>query len=165
MRGGLMARNDNKYLTFDLGNECYSIPIMKVREIISVIEITRIPKMPSFLKGVVNLRGKIIPVIDLRLKFGLPEKEFDDLTAIIIVEMQTANAIIQTGIIVDNVEDVLDIVPSNIELPPQYDIGMDLSFLIGIGKVNEKVIMIINANKILSMDELTKLESIDEKHA
>jgi purine-binding chemotaxis protein CheW len=138
---------------------------MKVREIISVIVITRIPKMPSFLKGVVNLRGKIIPVIDLRLKFGLPEKEFDDLTAIIIVEMQTANAIIQTGIIVDNVEDVLDIVPSNIELPPQYDIGMDLSFLIGIGKVNEKVIMIINANKILSMDELTKLESIDEKHA
>lgn len=156
-----MVRHENKYLAFDLGKECYAIPIMKVREILSMVEITRIPKMPSFLKGVINLRDKVIPVIDLRVKFSLDEKEYDEKTAIIIAEMQNGDSTILSGIIVDNVEEVIDITPSDIEPPPQYGAGMDLSFLIGIGKTREQVVMIINVSKIFSGNELEKLENIE----
>lgn len=154
-----MARHENKYLAFDLGEECYAIPIMKVKEILSIVDITRIPKMPSFLKGVINLRDKVIPVMDLRVKFSLDEKEYDEKTAIIIVEMKNGDSTILSGIIVDNVEEVIDITPSDIEPPPQYGAGMD-SFLIGIGKTGDQVVMIINVSKILSSNELDTLENI-----
>lgn len=151
---------DNKFLTFGLGEENYAIPILKVKEIIGMMEITQVPKLPHFIKGVINLRGKIIPVIDLRLKFGLPEREYDDRTSIIVVELKTENTNKISGIVVDTVNEVMDIESCDIEPPPQYGVDVDQAFLTGMGKVKDNVIMLLDTNKILSTGELEELETV-----
>jgi purine-binding chemotaxis protein CheW len=155
-----MAEKDAKYLTFELANEGYAIPILKVKEIIGMMEITQVPKLPSFIKGVINLRGKIIPIIDLRLKFGLEERDYDERTSIIVVELETENTITTSGIVVDNVQEVLDIKSRDIEPPPQYGTDVEQSFLTGMGKVKDDVIMLLNVDRILSAKELQKIEKI-----
>ncbi len=157
-----MNLQENKFLTFSLGEEDYGIPILKVKEIIGMQNITNVPKVPEFIKGVINLRGKIIPVIDLRLKFGLDEREYDDRTCIIVVELETQNGIRTSGLVVDMVQEVLDIDDESIEPPPQYGCDVDQAFLTGMGKVDEKVIMLLEAEKILSTKEISMLEHVKE---
>lgn len=155
-----MVEESNKYLTFGLGEENYAIPILKIKEIIGMMDITKIPRLPDFIKGVINLRGMIIPVIDLRLKFGLDSRDYDDRTSIIVVELKTDDAKITSGIVVDTVNEVLDINQSDIEPPPQCANGVDQAFLTGIGKVKDSVIMLLDVIKILSSDEIEILEAV-----
>lgn len=155
-----MAKEDNKFLTFVLGEENYAIPILKVKEIIGMMDITTVPRLPDFIKGVINLRGQIIPVIDLRLKFGLKERAYDDRTSIIVMELESENITRTSGIVVDTVQEVLDIDSKDIEPPPQYGTDVDQAFLTGLGKVDDKVIMLLNVDKILSTGEMQDIDTI-----
>jgi purine-binding chemotaxis protein CheW len=153
---------DNKFLTFRLGEECYAIPILKIKEIIGMMAITKIPKLPKFIKGVINLRGKIIPVVDLRIKFGLEEKQYDERTSIIVMEIQTESTTNINGVVVDTVREVMDIPEGNIEPPPQYGNDVDQEFLTGMGKVGDDVIMLLDVDRIFSESEKDILESVQE---
>lgn len=155
-------KQDNKFLTFALGDESYGIPILKVKEIIGMMAITHVPKLQNFMKGVINLRGKIIPVIDLRLKFGLPDRPYDNRTCIIVVELETGSGLRTSGIIVDTVQEVIEIDPMSIEPPPQYDIEIEQSFLSGMGKLKDRVVMIMQTEMILTPKELTQLNEIKQ---
>ncbi len=155
-----MGKQDNKFLTFGLKEEKYGIPITKVKEIIGMMDITRVPKLPDFIRGVINLRGKIIPVIDLRLKFELEKIDYNERTSIIITELKTQSEILTSGFIVDSVNDVQDISPDNIEPPPKYGVNIGLEFLNGMGKIKDEVIMLLDIDKIFSHSETAKLESV-----
>ena len=156
----MVKKQDNKYLTFKLGEEKYAIPIIKIKEIIGMISITKVPKLPEFIKGVINLRGRIIPVIDLRLKLGLEQKDYNERTSIIVIELLTTNETLTSGLIVDTVNDVLDIAKENIEPPPKYGAGVNQEFLKGMGKVKDEVIMLIDVDKVFSEEETEKLEKV-----
>jgi purine-binding chemotaxis protein CheW len=145
-----------KYLTFVLGNEEYGLEILKVREIIGVMEITAVPQTPAFVKGVINLRGKVIPVVDLRLKFGMDEKEVDEATCIIVVEVGG----VQMGVIVDTVSEVLDIEEKQIEDAPSFGTEVDTEFILGMGKVENHVKILLDIEKVLSGHELVMIEEM-----
>ncbi|MCX7772469.1 MAG: chemotaxis protein CheW [Clostridia bacterium] len=152
-----MAVNHNKFLTFLLGSETYGIHILKVKEIIGMMTITQVPKMPSYVKGVINLRGKIIPVMDLRIKFGMEERTYDDRTCIIVTEIQTGSGPKLSGLVVDTVSEVLDVPPASVELPPSYSMNGEQDFLTGLGKVKDKVILLLDTEKILTDTEKDSL--------
>lgn len=153
-----VGKQDGKHLIFELAKRGYGIPILKVNEIIGIIDITPIPKSPAFIKGIINLRGKIIPIMDLRLKFGMPEKEYDKQTCIIIVNVSFGGIINQIGLIVDIVSEVFDIPVSEIEAPPKY--GSDKEeFLNGVGKVKGSVIMLLNIEKAIYSEDIIRLLS------
>lgn len=145
----------DKYLTFRLDVEDYGLEIRHVKEIISIQKITDVPDLPDFIKGVINLRGQVIPTLDLRLRFGLPPKEYDERTCIIITNMND----IHVGVIVDTVNEVLDIPAEMIAPPPTVHKGVAHRFIQGLGRVGEDVKIILNAEKLLHEDELEALES------
>lgn len=147
------AARGGKYLTFRLADEEYGLEILKVREIIGIMDITAVPQMPEYIKGVINLRGKVIPVIDLRLKFGLPPAEYTDQTCIVVVDVGTL-----TGIIVDTVQEVLDIDASQIDPPPPLGANVDTTFILGLGKVKDEVKILLDVDKVLSTEELRQIE-------
>jgi purine-binding chemotaxis protein CheW len=149
---GSTSDQENKFLSFCLGSEEYGLEILKVREIIGVIDITPLPQTPDYVKGVINLRGKIIPVIELRTKFGLPSVEFTDETCIIVVEVAhpTTGENFQTGVVVDTVREVLDIDREQIEPAPSFGCSIPLDFILGMGKVKDKVIILLNINNIMT---------------
>lgn len=141
-----------KYLTFSLGKEEYGIQILKIREIMGYMDVTAVPKMPEYIKGVINLRGQVISVMDLRAKFGLPSIEKTDQTCVIVIEtMQDAEAV-SAGIIVDRVSEVLDITTENIEEPPHMSCSVNNHFILGMGKVNQNVLILLDIDKILDHD-------------
>jgi len=152
-----MESQEEKYLMFFLNTEYYGIPILKVNEIIGLMEVTHVPRTPDFMKGIINLRGKIIPVIDLRLKFNMPERAYDEQTCIIIVEIPIQGQRSFIGIIVDKVAEVVSIQNAEIESPPQYGQECDNNFLTGIGKVKDKVIMLLEIEGIITSQELVNL--------
>ncbi|MCK5579754.1 MAG: purine-binding chemotaxis protein CheW [Candidatus Omnitrophica bacterium] len=137
-----------KYLTFAIGKEDYGIEILKVREIIGMMEVTTVPQVPEYVKGVINLRGKVIPVISLRLKFGMNEVENTEETCIIVVNIDE----ILIGIIIDKVNEVLDIEQEAIEPPPNFGSNVGTDFILGIGKVADSVKILLNIDKVLSED-------------
>lgn len=152
-----------KFLTFNLDKNNYGIPILKVNEIIGLTQITPMPKAPSYMKGVINLRGKIIPVVDLRLKFDMLERTYDANTCIIIINLKMENIVKQIGVVVDIVSEVCNIEPSNIEPSPSYGDNVDNSFISGIGKIKEKVIMLVDIEKVIfSEDFLHILKNTEE---
>ncbi|MCF6149816.1 MAG: purine-binding chemotaxis protein CheW [Candidatus Kuenenia sp.] len=146
-----LTSHEGKYLTFVLDNEEYGIEILKVREIIGVMTITPVPQSPNYVKGVINLRGKVIPVIDLRLKFGFPEKEYTKETCIIVVEVSNS----LTGIIVDTVSEVLDIAAQDMEPSPHFGEGIDTDVFIGIAKIKNKVKILLDIDKVLHLEEFS----------
>lgn len=146
------------YLTFSLGNEEYGLEILKVREIIGMLEITGVPQTPPFVKGVINLRGKVIPVVDLRLKFGMEEKEPTQETCIIVVVVDG----VQMGIVVDTVNEVLDITEDQIEDPPRFGTSIDTDFIRGMGKVEGKVKILLDIQRVLTSDELVAVSEMAE---
>jgi purine-binding chemotaxis protein CheW len=143
-----------KYLTFKLGPEDFGIGILKVQEIIGMLAVTRMPRTPAYVRGVVNLRGKVIPVLDLRLKFGMDTREDTERTCIIVVQLQSSGSEITMGIIVDEVSEVLDVAASQIEPPPSFGSAVDVSFIMGMGKVGQKVVQLLDADRILMRQEL-----------
>ncbi|MBO8151462.1 MAG: chemotaxis protein CheW [Candidatus Neomarinimicrobiota bacterium] len=152
-----------KYLTFKLGNEEYGIEILKVREIIGMMDITYVPRTPDFVKGVINLRGKVIPVIDLRKKFGLDEAEITDETCIIVVDVYRDDALVQAGLLVDSVSEVLDVEDGDIEDAPSFGEEIDTSFILGMAKVKGGIKILLNIDKVLSTEEITKISAIKER--
>jgi len=143
-----------KYLTFKLLNEEYGIEILKVREIIGVMAITSLPRTPPFVRGVINLRGKVIPVIDLRRKFDMETAEDTDQTCIIVVDVALQSGSIQIGILVDSVSEVLDIRGEDIEEAPAFGTNIDTAFILGMAKAKGSVKILLNIEKVLSSTEL-----------
>lgn len=136
---------EDKFLTFVLNNEEYGIEIRYVTEIIGIQNITEVPDMPPYIKGVINLRGKIIPVMDVRLRFGVEERPYDDRTCIVVINIDDH----LVGMIVDRVSEVLDISKSEVEPPPKVRRGESSRFIQGMGKVGDRVKILLNANKLL----------------
>lgn len=149
-----------KYLTFKIATEEYGLEILKVQEIIGIMDVTRVPKTPEFVRGVINLRGKVIPVIDLRIKFGLESIQDTDMTCIIVVQIASGNQSITTGIIVDEVYEVLDISGEQIADPPSFGAAVDTTFILGMGKVKEKVVSLLDIDKVLTGEDITVVEQV-----
>jgi purine-binding chemotaxis protein CheW len=158
--GPAVQDRGGKYLTFALGSEEYGLEILKVREIIGYMEITAVPETPSYVKGVINLRGQVIPVIDLRTKFAMEIAKVTDETCIIVVEIHQAGRKFSTGIVVDHVQEVLDIDTENIEPAPQFGSTVNTDFILGMGKVEESVKILLDIDKVLCSDELQSIDSI-----
>ncbi len=144
-----------KYLTFLLYGENYGIEILKVREIFGMQEITSVPGVPEYVQGVINLRGRIIPVIDLRLKFGFDENEYNKETCIIVVSIDE----ILVGIIVDTVSEVVDIPGDDIEQSPSFGADTPTEYLRGMGKVKEHVVILLNVENVFSVQEISSIGS------
>lgn len=139
---------EDKYLTFTIGEEDYGFEIKYVVEIIGIQKITDVPDMPHFIKGVINLRGKVIPVMDVRLRFSFEKREYDDRTCIIVINVNEK----LVGVIVDRVSEVLDIPKTQIEPAPNMKKNESSKFLQGMGKIAEKVVILLNADKLLFED-------------
>jgi purine-binding chemotaxis protein CheW len=147
-----------KYLTFTLADEEYGIAILKVKEIIGMMPITSVPQTPVYVKGVINLRGKVIPVTALRLKFELDEIEYTDRTCIIVVEIEGQASTIQVGIIVDSVSEVLNIKAEEIEDAPSFGTQLDTNFILGMAKMEGGVKILLDIDRVMSAKELAELE-------
>ncbi len=148
---------EGKFLTFTLGKEEYGIEIRNVTEIIGIQNMTDLPDTPPFVKGVINLRGKVIPLIDVRLRFNFEEKEYDDRTCIIVVNIENMSV----GLIVDTVSEVIDIPEGNIELPPKVNMKAGSRYIKGLGKVGEEVKILLDTHALLFGDEIEQItESI-----
>jgi purine-binding chemotaxis protein CheW len=150
--GRLLA---GKYLTFVLGHESYGVEVLKIREIIRLTDITAVPQMPAYVKGVINLRGKIIPVVDLRVKFGLTEAGTTERTCIIVVQVSgTSGAKIQMGLIVDAVEEVRNISQADIEETPDFGAKLDTEYMLGMAKAKDVVITLLDIERVVSPEAL-----------
>lgn len=149
-----------KYLTFALGKEEYGINILKIREIIGLMEITAVPHTPHFVKGVINLRGRVIPVVDLRLKFGLTAKEYNERTCIIVVEVQAGGGtMVQIGMIVDSVSEVLNVSGEDVDPPPSF--GSDVlstSNILGMAKVKGEVTTLLDIDQVIGAQDIVNYE-------
>jgi len=150
-----LRNKGGKYLTFALGPEEYGLEIIKVREIIGYIEVTAVPQTPHHVKGVINLRGQVIPVVDLRAKFGMETADVTDQTCIVVVEISQGARNFSTGIVVDNVQEVLDIDGQDIEDAPQFGASVDTDFILGMGKIGDSVKILLDINKVLGGDDLS----------
>lgn len=144
------SAKEGKYLTFVLADEEYGLEILKVREIISVMEITEVPQVPHFIKGVINLRGRVIPIVDLRLKFTMPAVDYTRETCIIVVNVKD----LLMGVVVDTVAEVLDIDEKDIDPSPAFGSAIKTDFIMGMGKVKGKVKILLDIDKVLSSEEL-----------
>ncbi|MFB3776608.1 MAG: chemotaxis protein CheW [Bryobacteraceae bacterium] len=149
-----------KYLVFQLGREEFGIRVLKVREIMGVQDITAVPQTPAHVKGVINLRGKVIPVVDLRLKFGLPEIEYTQRTCIIVVQVQGEATTMLMGIVVDGVAEVLNLTASEIEDTPDFGQGVATPYLLGMAKIKGKVKILLDINQVLTNQDLQGLEAV-----
>lgn len=142
-----------KYLTFALGREEYGLEILKVREIIGYMEITAVPRSPGYVKGVINLRGQVIHVVDLRSKFAMEAADRTEETCIIVVETRSNGRKLSTGIVVDRVSEVLDIPNDRIEDPPAFGDAVSTAFILGMGKINDSVKILLDIDKVLGNDD------------
>ncbi len=152
-----------KFLTFLMANEKYGLEILKVREIIGIMDVTPVPTTPAFVRGVINLRGKVIPVVDLRLKFGMEAKEDTQRTCIIVVHLAREGQEMIMGIIVDEVSEVLDIDQDQIEPPPSFGADIRTDFILGMGKVNQRVVTMLDIDRVLSEREIALVENSAER--
>ena len=150
--------DDQQYLTFLLSGEMFAIGILNIKEIIEYGSLTEVPMMPSFIRGVINLRGSVVPVVDLSARFGRGKTEVSRRTCIVIIEVQNGDESKQDiGVVVDSVSEVLEIPKSEIEPPPAFGAKIRVDFIHGMGKVAGKFVIILNADKVLSVDELSML--------
>ena len=149
-----------KYLTFKLNEEEYGIGILKVKEIIGIMTITSVPRTPEFLKGVINLRGKVIPIVDLRLKFSMEAIPYTERTCIIVVEIDSNDATVLIGIVVDAVSEVLNIKEADIEETPTFGTELDTEYILGMAKMEGGVKILLNIDKVLSPKEIEGLEKV-----
>ncbi|HPC95061.1 MAG TPA: chemotaxis protein CheW [Sedimentisphaerales bacterium] len=157
--GTAVQQKEGKYLTFALAHEEYGLEILKVREIIGYIDVTAVPQTPHYVKGVINLRGQVIPVVDLRAKFGMETTDVTDETCIIVVEIVHGDRKFSTGIVVDRVQEVLDIPGESIEEAPQFDSSVNTSFILGMGKVGDAVKILLDIDKVLGGESLDGFRS------
>ncbi len=153
-----MAEREGKYLTFTLDKEEYGISILKIKEIIGMMPITTVPQTPEFVKGVINLRGKVIPVVDLRLRFAMESIEYTERTCIIVVEIEGASGTVMIGIVVDAVSEVLNIKGEDIEDTPTFGTKLDTEYILGMAKMEGGVKILLDINRVLHGEEVAMLE-------
>lgn len=149
-----------KFLTFKLGEESYGLGILKVQEIIKIMPVTRVPRTPSFTRGVINLRGRVIPVVDLRMKFDMEAVEDTERTCIVVVQVLRDADPVTMGLIVDEVSEVVEVPQSQIEPPPSLGAGVDTAFILGMGKLGDKVVMLLDVDKTLTADEISAVSDV-----
>ena len=153
---------NHQYLTFELDEEIFALSIGKVREVLDYTCITKVPQTPDFMRGVINLRGSVVPVVDLRLKFGLAKTEQTVNTCIIITEIVTGGETVVLGALADSVQEVLDLEPDQIEPAPRIGTRLRTEFIRGMGKRDEQFIIILDIDKVFSDDELTQVQTTSE---
>lgn len=151
------AEREGKYLTFTLDDEAYGIGILKIKEIIGMMPVTPVPQTPAFVKGVINLRGKVIPVVELRLRFGLEAMEYTERTCIIVVEMEGQSGDVVIGIVVDSVSEVLNIKAEDIEDAPNFGTKLQTDYILGMAKMEGSVKILLDIDRVLSAEELDRL--------
>jgi purine-binding chemotaxis protein CheW len=152
-----------KYLTFKLEREVYGIGILVVQEIIGMLPVTRVPRTADFVRGVINLRGRVIPVIDLRRKFAMDSKEDTEVTCIIVVQLHLANNLLTMGLIVDEVSEVVNITAGQIQPPPEFGAETNTEFLLGMGRLGDRVVMLLDVEKVLTSQELAAVSTTAEQ--
>ena len=155
----LVAEEQNQYLTFLLGGEMFAIGILNIKEIIEYGSLTEVPMMPEFIRGVINLRGAVVPVVDLSARFGRKRTEVTRRTCIVIIEVETDDEKHDVGLVVDSVSEVLEIAAGEIEPAPSFGTRIRADFIHGMGKVNGKFVIILSVNNVLSLDDLAILEN------
>ena len=153
---GETESREGKYLTFVLGQEEYGLEILKVREIIGYLDVTAVPQSPDYVKGVINLRGQVIPVVDLRSKFGMETVNVTNQTCIIVVEADQDDCKISTGIIVDHVQEVLDIAEVQIDDAPEFGTCIDTDFILGLGKIHDRIKTLLDIDRVLTHCDLPR---------
>jgi purine-binding chemotaxis protein CheW len=146
-----------KYLTFKLAEEEYGLEILKVQEIIQMQAVTKVPRTPEYVRGVINLRGKVIPVVDLRSKFELASTKDTEKTCIIVVQIAQGDAKVTMGIIIDEVKEVLDIKAENIEQTPSFGSSVKTEFILGMGKIGASVKILLDIDKVMSIQEVATI--------
>ena len=149
-----------KYLTFMIGKEEFGVGVLKVREIMGIQDITAVPQTPPYLKGVINLRGKVIPVIDLRLKFGLPSIDYTQRTCIIVVQVISGSTLLPMGIVVDEVSEVLTLAAGDIEDTPDFGANVETGYILGMAKIKGKVKILLDINEVLTSQEIVGIEAV-----
>ncbi|MDH5518508.1 MAG: chemotaxis protein CheW [Gammaproteobacteria bacterium] len=154
------AGDANQYLTFVLGGENYGVSILVIKEILEYHEPTTVPMMPDFIRGVINLRGSVVPVVDLSLRLGKKTTEVGKRTCVVIIEIVHEEESIEIGIVVDAVNEVIDIVPENIEAAPNFGAKIRTDFIQGMGKVAEKFVVLLNIDHVLSIEELSVINDV-----
>jgi len=148
---------EGKYLTFSLAGEEYGIRIRKVREIIGMMTVTQVPQTPYYTKGVINLRGKVIPVVDLRLKFGMEAKNYTDRTCIIVVEITEKGNTIVTGLVVDSVSEVVNIREGDVDNTPEFGSSVDTNYIMGVAKTGGGVKVLLDIDRVFGSEEIADL--------
>ena len=149
---GPATGSGGKFLTFTLGNEEYGVPVLKVREIIKVMDITQVPQVPDYVLGVINLRGPVIPVIDLRRKFGFAATEHTERTCIIVVDVDLSSMCVMMGVVVDTVSEVLNVTEAEIEQTPEFGGRVTTAYLLGLAKVKDSVKILLDLDRVLGSD-------------
>ena len=157
-----MEQNLNKYLVFKINDEEYAVSITKVKEVMRYIPITPVHEASRFLKGVINMRGKIVPIIDMRSKLNIEEKPYDERTIFIVLEVQNERGLFHIGIAVDVVSDVIDMTEDQIETTPSLGLKLKSQYLKGVANVEDRLLMILNIDKVLTTDEVVGLERLDQ---
>ncbi len=156
------VREATQYLTFRLGEEVFALDISKVREVLDYTATTKVPRTPEFMRGVINLRGSVVPVVDLRLKFGMPKTEKTVNTCIIIVEVTVDDETTVLGALADSVQEVMDLDPVNIEPAPKIGTRLDTSFIKGMGKRDGSFVIILDIDRVFSVSELALVQAEQE---
>ncbi len=148
------TEEESQFVTFMIGGETYGVAVLKVQEIIGMTQITHVPNTMVFMKGVINLRGSVVPVVDMRIKFGMEERSYDAFTVIIIVEVRER----MIGMIVDSVSDVIGIPVKSIQDTPHFSARIETDFISGIGQVEDKLVIILDVDRILSSEEMSEMD-------
>lgn len=157
---GAMVQNSGQYLTFELDKDAYAIEILRVREVLDYEEPTRVPRSPEFFVGIVNLRGEMLPVLDMRVILGVPAEPISLDSCVIVTEIEVEDEPMTVGLLADSVQQVIAISDAEIKPPPKIGANVDIAFLSGIGKVDERFVMILNMDKILSIEEINIVEEL-----
>ena len=157
--GGTVMAAAGKYLTFQLNSQEYGLEILKVQEIIGIMSVTRVPRTPAHIRGVINLRGKVIPVIDLRLKFAMEPQADTERTCIIVVQLRRGGQVMTIGIIVDEVSEVTNLTEDQLAPPPEFGTRVDTDFILGMGRVGTKVLTLLDIDKALTTEDVRAVDA------
>jgi purine-binding chemotaxis protein CheW len=160
-----MEKEIRQYLTFRLARETFAVDVAKVREILDFVAITKVPQTPDFMRGVINLRGSVVPVVDMKLKFGMEPTEKTVNTCIIVLEVVIENETTIVGALADSVQEVVELDPSQIEPPPRIGMKLNIDFIKGMGKLNNEFVIILDTDKIFSLDEGTVIAEMTDSNA
>lgn len=155
----------NQYVTFNLGNELFGVGVEKTREVLTLIPVTRVPQTPDYMLGVINLRGQVVPVIDMRLKLGMVAGEESRDSCIVILEIHIDDEVLVVGALADGVREVLDIAGNQIEPAPRFGSKLKSEFIQGMGKVDDQFVILLDINRVFNSDELALIQEVDSASA